>query len=31
MQQEWAGYEFAAKQILANPDYGFFLIAEVGD
>ena len=30
MQYEWSKYEFAAREILSNPDYGFFIVAEIG-
>ena len=28
MQYEWSKYEAAARLILANPDYGFVIMAE---
>ena len=28
MQYEWSKYEVAARHILENPDYGFFILAE---
>ena len=30
MQLEWSNYEVAARQIIQNPDYGFFIVAEEG-
>ena len=31
MQYEWPKYEFAAKHILAHPEYGFVIMAEQAD
>uniref|UniRef100_A0A7S3HWA9 N-acetyltransferase domain-containing protein n=1 Tax=Favella ehrenbergii TaxID=182087 RepID=A0A7S3HWA9_9SPIT len=31
MQYEWSKYEFAAKHILTNPEYGFIIMVEKAD
>ena len=31
MQYEWEKYSFGARHILSNSDYGFFILAEMGD
>ena len=31
VQYEWSNYEASSRMILANKEYGFFIIAEAGD